>query len=57
MRKVGFIICPGYQPMGFAVTSPFASTNERTDHDVIPVRVTQCELRGACVWIHMRLLF
>jgi acetyl esterase len=23
MRKVGFIISPGYQPMGFAVTAPF----------------------------------
>ena len=23
MRKVGFIISPAYQPMGFAVTTPF----------------------------------
>ena len=28
-----------------------------TDHDVVPVRITQCELSGACVWIDIRLLF
>jgi transcriptional regulator GlxA family with amidase domain len=29
MRKVGFIIYPGYQPMGFAVTAPFEIANRQ----------------------------
>ena len=29
MRKLGFIIYPGYQPMGFAVTSPFETANRQ----------------------------
>jgi len=29
MRKVGFIIYPGYQPMGFAATAPFEIANRQ----------------------------
>lgn len=29
---------------------------ERTDHDVVPIRITECDFHGAGIWIQMRLL-
>ena len=39
MRKVGFIICPGYQPMGFAVTTPFEIANRQAAEPVYDIRM------------------
>ena len=39
MRKVGFIISPGYQPMGFAVTSPFEIANAQAAEPVYDIRM------------------
>ena len=39
MRKVGFIIYPGYQPMGFAVTSPFEIANAQAAEPVYDIRM------------------
>ena len=39
MRKVGFIICPGYQPMGFAVTAPFEIANQQAAEPVYDIRL------------------
>jgi transcriptional regulator GlxA family with amidase domain len=39
MRKVGFIICPGYQPMGFAVTAPFEIANRHAAEPVYDIRM------------------
>jgi hypothetical protein len=43
MRKLGFIIYPGYQPMGFAVTSPFETANAQAAEPVYDIRML---LRG-----------
>ena len=39
MRKVGFIIAPGYQPMGFAVTAPFEIANRQAGEPVYDIRM------------------
>jgi transcriptional regulator GlxA family with amidase domain len=39
MRKVGFIISPGYQPMGFAVTAPFEIANRQAVEPVYDIRM------------------
>ena len=39
MRKVGFIIFPGYQPMGFAVTAPFEIANRQAAEPVYDIRM------------------
>jgi transcriptional regulator GlxA family with amidase domain len=39
MRKVGFIISPGYQPMGFAVTAPFEIANRQAGEPVYDIRM------------------
>src|SRR5260370_20470741 len=39
MRKVGFIIYPGYQPMGFAVTAPFEIANQQAAEPVYDIRM------------------
>jgi hypothetical protein len=39
MRKVGFVIYPGYQPMGFAVTSPFEIANAQAAEPVYDIRM------------------
>jgi transcriptional regulator GlxA family with amidase domain len=39
MRKVGFVIYPGYQPMGFAVTSPFEIANTQAAEPVYDIRL------------------
>src|SRR5271155_1429047 len=39
MRKVGFIISPGYQPMGFAVTTPFEIANRLVAEPVYDIRM------------------
>jgi hypothetical protein len=39
MRKVGFIISPGYQPMGFAVTTPFEITNRQAAEPAYDIRM------------------
>ena len=39
MRKVGFLIYPGYQPMGFAVTSPFEIANQLSAEPVYDIRM------------------
>ncbi|WP_207005712.1 GlxA family transcriptional regulator [Trinickia mobilis] len=39
MRKVGFIIYPGYQPMGFAVTTPFEIANQQAAEPVYDVQL------------------
>jgi transcriptional regulator GlxA family with amidase domain len=39
MRKVGFIIYPGYQPMGFAVTTPFEIANQQAAEPVYNIRM------------------
>jgi transcriptional regulator GlxA family with amidase domain len=39
MRKVGFIIFPGYQPMGFAVTTPFEIANRLAAEPVYDIRM------------------
>jgi hypothetical protein len=31
--------------------------SERTDHDVIPIRITECEFSGASIGAQMRFLF
>jgi transcriptional regulator GlxA family with amidase domain len=39
MRKVGFIIYPGYQPMGLAVTVPFETANRQAAEPVYDIRM------------------
>lgn len=39
MRKVGFIVYPGYQPMGFAVTAPFEIANQQAVEPVYDIRL------------------
>lgn len=39
MRKVGFIVYPGYQPMGFAVTAPFEIANQQAAEPVYDIRL------------------
>jgi transcriptional regulator GlxA family with amidase domain len=39
MRKVGFLLFPGYQPMGFAVTSPFEIANQLATESVYDIRM------------------
>jgi transcriptional regulator GlxA family with amidase domain len=39
MRKVGFIIYPGYQPIGFAVTTPFEIANRQAAELVYDIRM------------------
>ena len=39
MRKIGFIIYPGYQPMGFAVTAPFEIANRQAVEPVYDLRM------------------
>jgi hypothetical protein len=39
MRKVGFVIYPGYQPMGLAVTSPFEIANQHATEPVYDIRM------------------
>jgi transcriptional regulator GlxA family with amidase domain len=39
MRKVGFIIYPGYQPMGLAVTAPFETANRQAAEPVYDIRM------------------
>jgi transcriptional regulator GlxA family with amidase domain len=39
MRKVGFIIYPGYQPMGLAVTAPFEIANRQAAEPVYDIRM------------------
>ena len=37
--------------------SVFLGAIERTDHDVVPVRITERKLFSSCVGVHLRLLF
>src|ERR1700758_4953310 len=39
MRKVGFIVYPGYQSMAFAVTSPFEIANRQAAEPVYDIRM------------------
>ncbi|SIO48276.1 hypothetical protein SAMN05443247_06120 [Bradyrhizobium erythrophlei] len=39
MRKVGFIISPGYLPMGFAVATPFEIANRQAAEPVYDIRM------------------
>jgi transcriptional regulator GlxA family with amidase domain len=39
MHKVGFIIYPGYQPMGLAVTAPFEIANRQAAEPVYDIRM------------------
>jgi transcriptional regulator GlxA family with amidase domain len=39
MRRVGFLVYPGYQPMGFAVTTPFEIANEQAPAPVYDIRL------------------
>jgi transcriptional regulator GlxA family with amidase domain len=39
MRKVGFIIYPGYQPMGFATATPFEIANKQAAEPVYDIRL------------------
>jgi transcriptional regulator GlxA family with amidase domain len=39
MRRVGFIISPGYQAMGFAVTAPFEIANQQAAEPVYDIRL------------------
>jgi transcriptional regulator GlxA family with amidase domain len=39
MRKVGLVIYPGYQPMGFAVTTPFEIANRQAAEPVYDIRM------------------
>jgi transcriptional regulator GlxA family with amidase domain len=39
MRKVGFIIYPGYQPMGFALTAPVEIANAQSAEPVYDIRM------------------
>ncbi|WP_233834268.1 GlxA family transcriptional regulator [Paraburkholderia sp. ZP32-5] len=39
MRKVGFLIYPGYQPMGIAVTAPFEIANLQAARPIYDVRM------------------
>jgi transcriptional regulator GlxA family with amidase domain len=39
MRRVGFIISPGYQAMGFAVTAPFEIANQQASVPVYDIRL------------------
>ena len=39
MRKVGFIISPGYLPMGFAVTTPFEIANRQAAEPIYDIRM------------------
>jgi transcriptional regulator GlxA family with amidase domain len=39
MRKVGFIISPGYQPMGFAVATPFEIANRQAAEPAYDIRM------------------
>ena len=39
MRKVGFIIYPGYQPIAFAVTAPFEIANRQAAEPVYDIRM------------------
>jgi len=39
MRKVGFVVYPGYQPMGLAVTSPFEIANAQAAEPVYDIRL------------------
>ena len=52
MRKVGFIISPGYLPMGFAVTTPFEIANQQAaepvyDIECCPSMAGQCAPHSA----------
>jgi transcriptional regulator GlxA family with amidase domain len=39
MRKIGFVITPGFQPMGFAVTSPFEIANQQAKSPVYDIHL------------------
>src|SRR5258707_14731058 len=39
MRKVGFIISPNYQSMGFALTAPFEIANRQAAEPVYDIRM------------------
>jgi len=39
MRKIGFIIYPGYQPMGLASTAPFEMANRQAAEPVYDIRM------------------
>jgi transcriptional regulator GlxA family with amidase domain len=39
MRKIGFIIYPGYQPMGLASTTPFEIANRQAAEPVYDIRI------------------
>jgi transcriptional regulator GlxA family with amidase domain len=39
MRKVGFVIFPGFQPMGLAVTTPFEIANRQAAEPVYDIRL------------------
>jgi transcriptional regulator GlxA family with amidase domain len=39
MRKVGFVIYPGYQPMAFAVTGAFEIANAQAPEPVYDIRL------------------
>jgi transcriptional regulator GlxA family with amidase domain len=39
VRKIGFVVYPGYQPMGFAVTSPFEIANQESAAPVYDIRL------------------
>jgi transcriptional regulator GlxA family with amidase domain len=43
MRKIGFLIYPGYQPMGLAVTSAFEIANEQAAEPVYDIRLVSKE--------------
>ena len=47
MREVGLVIYAGYQPTGFAVTSPFEIARERSGRRVLEIW-PHWQLSGNC---------
>jgi transcriptional regulator GlxA family with amidase domain len=43
MRKVGFFILPGYQPMGLAVTAPFETANLQAGRPIYDIRMISAQ--------------
>jgi transcriptional regulator GlxA family with amidase domain len=43
MRKVGFFILPGYQPMGLAITAPFETANLQAPQPVYDIRMVSAQ--------------
>jgi hypothetical protein len=47
----------GYADAVDAALIKGANSIERADHDVVPVRITDCKLFGSGIRVHVRLLF